>query len=130
MSIAWTAHDRTIIARMERYLNESENMKVDIEKVELLRGPKDSEVDLRYTLTNARRKRDACSFKYSDRCVRDKNKKNANSPEKLTNPSVKGKKSFGYDGTKEEFVKRSIGRLSETDFQEVREKDERISEEK
>ena len=34
-------------------------MKVDIEEVELLRGPKDSEVNMVYVWMNARRKRDA-----------------------------------------------------------------------
>ena len=42
----WTARDRTFIARMEQFLNENDNMKVEIEELELLLGPEDSEVDL------------------------------------------------------------------------------------
>ena len=67
----WTARDRTMIAKMEQYLNESDNMKVEIEELELLLGPEDSEVDSRYMLMNARRKkRDAGCFKSSGRRVR------------------------------------------------------------
>ena len=40
---------------MERYLNESDNMKVKIAELELLLGPEDSEVDLRNILMKARR---------------------------------------------------------------------------
>ena len=53
----WTARDRTVIAKMERYLTESDNMKVEIEKLELLLGTEDSEVDLRFIVMNARRKK-------------------------------------------------------------------------
>ena len=42
----WTARDRTVIARME-HLNENDSMKVEVEELELLLGPEDSEVDLR-----------------------------------------------------------------------------------
>ena len=47
---SWSAHERTVIARMEKCLNDSDCMKLEIEKVELLMGPKDSEVNLRYIL--------------------------------------------------------------------------------
>ena len=40
----------------EQYLNENDNMKVEIEELELLLGPADSEVDLRKFLRYARRK--------------------------------------------------------------------------
>ena len=53
----WSARDRTVIARMEQYLNENDNMRVEIEELEFLLGPEDSEVDLRQILRNARRKK-------------------------------------------------------------------------
>ena len=53
----WTARDRTVIARMEQYLNEKDHMKVEIEELLLLLGPEDSEVDLRQILRYARRKK-------------------------------------------------------------------------
>ena len=40
----WTAHDRTIIAMMDQYLNESDIVKVEFAELELLFGPEDSEV--------------------------------------------------------------------------------------
>ena len=46
----WTARDRVVIARMEQYLDKSESMKVEIEELELLLGPEDSQVDLEYHL--------------------------------------------------------------------------------
>ena len=52
----WTARDRVVIARMEQYLDKSDSLKVEVEEVELVLGPEDSEVDLRYILMNARRK--------------------------------------------------------------------------
>ena len=39
-----------VIARMEQYLNENDNMRVEIEELEFLLGPEDSEVDLRHIL--------------------------------------------------------------------------------
>ena len=53
----WTARDRTVIARMEQYLNENDNMRVEIEELEFLLCPEDSEVDLRQILRYARRRR-------------------------------------------------------------------------
>ena len=53
----WTARDRTTVAKMEQYLNESDNMKVEIGELELLLGPEDSEVDLVKKLMNANRKK-------------------------------------------------------------------------
>ena len=50
----WTAHDRTIIAKMEQYLNESDIVQVEVDEQELLRGPEDSENDLRFIVMNAR----------------------------------------------------------------------------
>ena len=51
----WTARHRVVTSRMEQYLDRSESMKVEIEELELLLGPEDSEIDLRYILTNARK---------------------------------------------------------------------------
>ena len=48
-----TARDRTIIAKMDQYLHESDNMKVETEELELLLGPEESLVDLRCLLMNA-----------------------------------------------------------------------------
>ena len=53
---SWSARERTVIARMEKYLNESDCMNLAIEELELLLGPEDSEVNLRYILTNASRR--------------------------------------------------------------------------
>ena len=38
----WTARDRAVTAKMEQYLNENHNMKVEIEELEFLLGPEDS----------------------------------------------------------------------------------------
>ena len=53
---SWSARERTVIARIEKYLNESDCMNLEIEELELLLGPEDSEVNLRYILTNASRR--------------------------------------------------------------------------
>ena len=37
----------SVVARMEQYLNESDRMMLEIEELELLLGPEDSEVNLR-----------------------------------------------------------------------------------
>ena len=39
---SWTARERGVIARMEKYLNESDCMKLKIEELELLLGPEDA----------------------------------------------------------------------------------------
>ena len=45
----WTARDRTVTARMEQYLNESDSMKVEIEELEhCFLGLEESEVDFRH----------------------------------------------------------------------------------
>ena len=49
----WTARDRTDIAKMEQYLNESDILKVEVGELELLLGPG---VDLRFLLLSAKRK--------------------------------------------------------------------------
>ena len=46
----------TVIARMEQYLNASDCVKLEIEELELLLVPEESEVNLRYMLTNASRR--------------------------------------------------------------------------
>ena len=60
----WTARDRVVIARMERYLNESDSMKVAVEELKLLLGPADSDVDLRYVLCYARKKKGRKIFEH------------------------------------------------------------------
>ena len=51
----WSARERTVVARMENYLNKKDCLKLDIEELELLMGPEDSEVNVRYVLMNASR---------------------------------------------------------------------------
>ena len=60
----WTARDRVVIARMEQYLDESDSLKVEVEELELLLGPEDSDVDLRHILMYARKKRVARSLTF------------------------------------------------------------------
>ena len=50
----WHARDRTVIARVEQYLNDSDNIKLEIE-LESPHGPEESDVDLRQILRHARR---------------------------------------------------------------------------
>ena len=50
-------HATAVIAKMEQHLDRSENMKVEIEELELLLGPEDSEVDLRNVVMNARKEK-------------------------------------------------------------------------
>ena len=52
----WNVRDRTVIARMEQYLNESDCMKLENEELELLLGPADSGVNLRDILRYASRR--------------------------------------------------------------------------
>ena len=51
----WNARDRTVIAKMEKYLNKSGCMKLGMEELELLLGREDSEVNLRHVLEDASR---------------------------------------------------------------------------
>ena len=48
--------DRTVIARTKQYLEKSDSMKVEVEELESLLGPEDSEVDFRRILEEARDK--------------------------------------------------------------------------
>ena len=41
---------------MENYLNKSDCLNLDIEELDLLMGPEDAEVNLRYILTHASRR--------------------------------------------------------------------------
>ena len=51
----WTARDRTVTARLEQYLNESDSVKVETEGLaHFLLGAEKSEVDIRHSATNAR----------------------------------------------------------------------------
>ena len=43
----WSARGRSVVARMEQYLEKSDSMRIVIEELESLLGPEDSEVDLR-----------------------------------------------------------------------------------
>ena len=38
----WSARERTVIANMENYLDESDDMKLEVGELELLMGPGDS----------------------------------------------------------------------------------------
>ena len=49
----WTARDREVIAKMEQHLDRSESTKLEIEALELLLGPEDSEVYLTYIVMNS-----------------------------------------------------------------------------
>ena len=51
----WSARERRVIAGMQDHLDKSDNMKVEIEALELLMDPGYSELCLRYILTHARR---------------------------------------------------------------------------
>ena len=53
----WTARDREVIAKMEQHLDRSESTKLEIEALELLLGPEDSEVYLRFFVMNSRKKK-------------------------------------------------------------------------
>ena len=53
---SWIARRKTVTAKMEKYLTASECLKVEIEELELLMAPKDSEVNLRYMFRNASRR--------------------------------------------------------------------------
>ena len=52
----WNAPVRPVIANMEKYLNESDCMKLDTEELELPLGPEDCEVNLSHILRNASRR--------------------------------------------------------------------------
>ena len=66
----WNARDRTVIARMEQYLEKSDSMKAQVEELESLLGPEDSDVDFRRILEEARNRRVARSLKPSAQRVR------------------------------------------------------------
>ena len=50
----WSARDRTVIARTKQYLEENKSLKVEVEELESLLGPDDSDVDFRRILQEAR----------------------------------------------------------------------------
>ena len=52
---SWNARERKVIERMEQYLKAGDCLKLEIEELELLLGPEDSEVILRHILRNASR---------------------------------------------------------------------------
>ena len=49
-----SARDRTITAKTKQYLEESKSLKVEIEELDSLLGPDDTEVDFRRSLEEAR----------------------------------------------------------------------------
>ena len=53
----WSARDRTVIARTKQYLEESKSLKVEVEDVESLLGPDDSDEDFRRILEEVRDKK-------------------------------------------------------------------------
>ena len=57
-----SARDRTVIARTKQYLEESDSVKVEVEELESLRGPEDSDVDFRRILKEARNKQGRAIF--------------------------------------------------------------------
>ena len=46
----WSARDRTVIAKTKQYLEESKSLKEEIEQLEPLLGPDDTNVDFRRIL--------------------------------------------------------------------------------
>ena len=53
---AGVSAERKVIAKMEDYLNQHDNVKVEVEELELMMSPEDPEVNLRYVLMNASRR--------------------------------------------------------------------------
>ena len=53
---SWSAFEKMVIAKLKDYLNKHDNVKVEIEELELMMSPEDSEGNLRYTLMNANRR--------------------------------------------------------------------------
>ena len=58
----WSARERTIIARTKKYLDESYSLKVEVEELEDLLGPDDTDVDLRRILKEARDEKGCATF--------------------------------------------------------------------
>ena len=58
----WSARDRTIIAKTKQYLEESKNLKVEIEELESLLGPDDTDVSFRRILEKQGTKKGCAIF--------------------------------------------------------------------
>ena len=58
----WSARERTIIARTKRYVEETYSTKLEVEELESLPGPDDSDVDFRRILEEARDERGCAIF--------------------------------------------------------------------
>ena len=58
----WSARDRTINAKTKQYLEERKSLKVNIEELESLLGPDDTDVDFRRILEEARDKKGCAVF--------------------------------------------------------------------
>ena len=127
----WTARDRTVVARMEQYLNESDSMKVEIEELEhCLLGSEVSEVDLRHIVMKCKKRRrlfrssvrrvrvsswlsvwrDGTSFL----CVQGGGVPRAQQGHQTY--EQKAREAIGNDGTKQTFDERSAGGSSKTDI--------------
>ena len=50
------ARERPVIPNVENYLDKSDGLKFEVGELEFLVGPEDSEVDLMYVLTHAKRR--------------------------------------------------------------------------
>ena len=65
----WSARDRTVTARTKQYLEESKSSKVEVEELESLLGPWDSDVDFRRILEEAKDKKGCAIFEtFSSDC--------------------------------------------------------------
>ena len=58
----WSAKDKTIIAKTKQHLEESKSLKAEIEELESLLGPEDSDVDFRRISEEARDRKDCAIF--------------------------------------------------------------------
>ena len=58
----WSARDRTVIARTKQYWEERKSVKVEVEELESLLGPDDSDVDFRRILEEARDEKGCAIF--------------------------------------------------------------------
>ena len=57
MDQIWNARDRTVIAKPKQHLEEGDSLKAEVEELESLLGPEDSDVDFRRILEEARNKK-------------------------------------------------------------------------
>ena len=63
----WSIQERRVTAAMDNYLERSDERKAEVEALELLMGPEESEVCLRYVLAHAggrKRQQDLRDFQH------------------------------------------------------------------